>query len=320
MEDFPKVAGEHFSEWATAYAGFQTAAQSANPPDANGLLGFILPPAAWLLLPGNDEAFAPFDNPGDPPAAAAAQLPWNYQHSRWLAQNVRATAFRTAVISKLDPTALAVIKDAQGSLLGTTLTDIFNRLRAAYAVARPADLALNHAVLKRVFALPDTLEEHILRHLAAHAFASGQGVPLSEPDKTATMRESLIPCNRYSATLSLFPVLHTTVATQTFATLATMLRAAEADMAATTTAAAAGYAHATVTTPQQQIASLEATVRQLQMDIAAGRSTGRNPPADRTQYCWSHGRGYHSSADCKHPREGHQTDATRRNPKGGKPA
>jgi hypothetical protein len=55
-------------------------------------------------------------------------------------------------------------------------------------------------------------------------------------------------------------------------------------------------------------------------DGGAGRDSNTKKGPDPAGYCWSHGWcvGYgHNSTTCEHPKEGHQSNATRQNIKGG---
>jgi hypothetical protein len=70
MEPFPSVPGQHSAEWRSVLASIYSYANNVSTGQEGGLLGFILPPAVYLLDYGH--AFFPYVHPGPPPAANAA--------------------------------------------------------------------------------------------------------------------------------------------------------------------------------------------------------------------------------------------------------
>jgi hypothetical protein len=211
-------------------------------------MGACYTPAEWHVLHPLHVYEAPAD-PGDPPAQAAGQVPWRFLYDRYSNFVSREQDAKTLLLSKLDPTATAVVREPDGTLSGTRLATIILRLRTAYGVATPRELTANADALARPFQPPSLLSDHLLRHRTAHAYAAAHGAPYAEPQKVDLLIKSMLPCNLFKQPLDLYPMLHPTVAAQTFAILAGMLTEFAARSASQTTAVAAGYANA-VTAPQ----------------------------------------------------------------------
>ena len=314
-------------EWPTFFEDLKTCLQAANPPNPLGFLGACYTPAEWLLLHPHQVYEAPAD-PGDPPALAAGQVPWRFLFDRYSHFVGREQEAKTQLLSKLDTTTMSVVKEPDGTLSGTRLATIIQRLRTVYGVATPLELTANADLLGRPFSPPTLLSDHLLRHRTAHSYAAAHGAAYAEPQKVDMLTKSMLPCNLFQKPLELFPIIHRTVAAQTFEILAEMLTECAARSASQTTAVAAGYANA-VTAPQ--LATLEELLRSMQADFraasatknAAGGAAPRVTPAafapGNVHYCWTHGsKSGHPSFACTKPAQGHQVKATARSTLGGK--
>ena len=327
ISSFPRCPGAQRLEFPTLLEDLKTGLAAANPPNPLGFTGACYTAAEWAVLhPG--APYGPPADPGDPPLLAAGQVPWSFLYKRYSDFITHESACKTALLSKLDATTLAVVKERDGTLSTTPLATIIQRLRDAYQVATPADISTNSDKLKRPYSPPMPLADHLLAHRAAHAYADAQGFPILEPTKVDMLRQSLQPCNIFNETLKLFVVMFTTVVTQTFEALATMLLTAEANLASQTTVVAAGYAQAVTAV---QLSNLEELVRSLQAEVrganatkmAGGGPVARASPAafapGNVHYCWTHGsKSAHPSFACMKPAHGHQTKATAKATLGGK--
>ena len=327
LPNFPTQPDAQKLEWPIFFESLKTSLQAANPPNPLGFMGACYTPAEWLILHPHQVYEAPAD-PGDPPVLAAGQVPWKFLYDRYSNFVSREQDAKTQLLSKLDPTSTAVVREADGTLSGTRLATIILRLRTAYGVATPLELTANANALARPYQPPSLLSDHLLKHRSAHAYAAAHGAPYAEPQKVDLLIKSMLPCNLFQQPLDLYPMLYRTVLAQTFELLAGMLTECAARSASQTTVVAAGYVNA-VTAPQ--LASLEELLRSMQADFraasatknAAGGTAPRASPAafapGNVHYCWTHGaKSAHPSFACMKPAQGHQSKATAKATLGGK--
>lgn len=312
----PKFNGNHHLEWPTWYEAVLTLAQSANPPDQFGVIGFLLTQAEWELLPGNAAqlgppvvpatVFVPYPPPGIEPATQVPHAIWTSATARYSTQQYRLMKVRTAMLASLDATALAVVQERDGTTRNLTLAVMMDRLRIAYGVARVQDMNAVRTTLQLPFQPPMALADHLLRQLQQHHFAHRAKMPISEADKVEYLRASLLPCGRYALALQMFVANHPSLLLQTFELLSTEITLAESNMPVET-AASLGYAQATGRTSDS--ATIADYDRHMKMMTDFQKPAPKASP--RSLYCWTHGMGHHSGVQCKNPKPGHKCDATK---------
>jgi hypothetical protein len=110
------------------------------------------------------------------------------------------------------------------------------RLIAAYSIASPSDLLINHAVLLGHFSPPDSIPGHILKHVNAHYFATCNGQPYGSAAKIQLFRSSISGCGLFTTALLIWDAAHPTVALQTWDSLAHAITHAAASLTAASSA------------------------------------------------------------------------------------
>ena len=243
MSRFPREGRTHKEDWFSFASEIKAVAKHATPGiDPNGLLGWILPPADYLLL-SNPAPLVPFalaESAGDMPQSAAAFPSWKYRDDRCQSQQQAMSLFSQSVIRALDPVALAKAR-GEDLIENVAFPVVYARLVAAYAVASAMELTANHASLLLPFAPPADMAAHALRHADAHLFASRNGQPYSNAAKTLHFRASILQCGLFSTALAIWEAANPLVADQTWTSLSAAIT--HAAMSVTSSSAASlGYA------------------------------------------------------------------------------
>jgi hypothetical protein len=323
-------------------------------PQSQGLLGELLSPEEWELLPiwtadNPVVAYVPPPNPGPEPVFVAGTAIANsihiIQRDAWKARstlftdhNKAVNIFTLAYLRSIEKgsDAWGVIIDGSVGARSIPLRTIRARLVAHFAVMTNQDLKDNQAKLSVAF-MPASMSMrlHVQAHAKAHRLAATAGQPYSELSKVQFLIESVTPCGLFAARISsFFDVEFTLVAQQTFKRLADALVITFENRALTATAASEGFAAAAVISPSASTATMMAEIQRLSAELqrlksnagngiisaAPGvRQTNRQPDQDSEKlYCWTHGPCAHSGVNCTNPAIGHKTAATWSNKMGGR--
>ena len=126
----------------------------------HGLLGFILTPAEYQALAG--EAFAPFEHPQVFAAEANLFPIWKYEAEIFYVQCAALASFKQLLLSSLDPTAIAVVADPEGSTATATPRHILATLFAAYGSPLPEEVNSQRLSLMIPYSMEVPIRAHIL--------------------------------------------------------------------------------------------------------------------------------------------------------------
>jgi hypothetical protein len=220
--------------------------------------------------------------------------------------------FMTAMVTSLGPAVCTLVEDP---LFGTTLLACDTLYAALYGhLGRllPSDLtALRANLADTVFVSGvDDIRLFIAHHRITHGTFAVNLQPIGNEQQIATLRAALVPCGLWEGVFAHFIQRYYEPVQQTFAHYEELLLQAADNMLSTATAGTSGYAHGAAVSH----------CKGCQCGIAAAVTTATAAPrALTTFYCWTHGAGGHSGADCKHIATGHQPSATRSSAHGGNP-
>ena len=278
----------------------------------HGLLGFILTPAEYQALAG--EVFAPFEHPQVFAAEANLFPIWKYEAEIFYVQCAALASFKQLLLSSLDPTAIAVVADPEGSTATATPRHILATLFAAYGSPLPEEVNSQRLSLMIPYSMEVPIRAHILHHTTVHAFLLRADAGITEVEKIFNLIASLSQCGLYTQAIAAYQRQFPTTLQQTFAALSLEIIALQLTTPTAPTAASAGYA----LTVGGAHSSASSTARILQLEALVATLRAPPPPKPSKQYCWTHGNTRHSSADCRSPHAGHNTMATAANKLGGK--
>jgi hypothetical protein len=113
FEPFPSVPGQHDAEWPARLSQISTHANFVSTGQQGGLLGYILPAAAYQARYGH--AFQPADHPGQLPAANAAAGAWKIyeiQLANWKFESSAIQSLMRAIFKSLDAVSKSWFFDA----------------------------------------------------------------------------------------------------------------------------------------------------------------------------------------------------------------
>ena len=343
IDDFPGDGKSHrlaFPQWQTGLFGVA----STIGPRTYGMLGFLLAPADWLALPGNNGPFVPLQDPGARPAQAAALSAWKVDHEAFADEQANIQTLKRAYLLSLDTEATAVVSEPQWGTIRRTLADMHARLVAAYAVLSAGDIEeLEQNLLVPFQPTTQSVRDYIQAHTDAAAALDAAGSALSAQKRFQLLRKGTRDVPPFDKTVAHYVEQNQAVAAQTFDGLAAALRAKADNTLTTATTGSAGYAGAatplreedldtdmalaaaglgTITLTREDLRQLiaDAIEQSRQADRSArqaDRSSGRNKQP--THWCWTHGDNFtHQSDKCIHPGQGHRKQATKQNKLGSK--
>jgi hypothetical protein len=264
---FPQDGRTHSEDWFRFDSEVRILLKNATPGiDPNGLLGWVLSPADYLLL-RNPQPLVPFALAPDPgPRPAAANFPgWKYDADTKVTQQIAMSSVTLEIITACDGTSLTRARGPE-SIENVPLPIAYGRLTAAYAVASPSALSASYDTLLRPFTPPGLMPDHCLRHSEAHLFALRSGHPYDEVSKVRHFRASLASCGLFTTALLIWDSAHPLVADQTWASISDAMLFAAASLSSASTASL-GYALAAVATPVLATSPLE----DLQAEVTALR-------------------------------------------------
>jgi hypothetical protein len=302
---------------------------------ANGFLGIVMETAPYLARAG--EAFILPTHPGTQPAHAAtatqAQITaTNRQYDAKLDDFRRYTqvreAMRQQILTAVDSTFYDVLEDETFGYADVTIITLLQHLHNEYALLTDDDLENNRKRLSEPWT-PDEPFETLwtkIKHLRAVAHAGGE--PLTDSTVIRLTLISLEQAGVYAHSIRNWRDKPET--DKTWANFIPHFTLGEKERIRSLTAAAAGYHGANIDSIPQPMSFLAAA----RVPSAPSHITVGNGPAPNTDpgplsfhcngvplsYCWTHGLNrnpQHTSATCSHPSEGHKTDATLDNRKGG---
>jgi len=304
----------------------------------HGLVDLILTDAEWHSLPGN--AAAPnaagiLVHPPRPtnirpqPLAANAAAPaialYNREVERFETITDRTAALKQRALLSFGPDHCLTVADPVFGTTYLSVRDMLDILDPLYGVASASTILTWKATLTRSIAPTDSVEHVLARHRAVHNQLLRAGQPLSEFDKLDILHQTFAPLPAILGIIAAYKIGAPALADQTFARLSTYILAQAPNIVATT--GSHGYAAAAL--PALDIPALIAAAVQAHvssMPRRGGRKHRAPPspappdvPRQPHSYCWTHGTGFHSSAECRHPHPTlHQAGATAVNKLGGR--
>ena len=246
-----------------------------------GLLGFLLPEAAFQARAG--APFVPFAHPGpEPPAPHNAEEDrvwkhWEFKLKQYQTQQAEYNSFLQAVIDLLSPSTQRAMHAPGTDLSDRSLRWILEYLDTTFGTLTPADYEANEALLRETYVEGTSFREFLAHHRKCHHIAA-TATPLTETSKVSYLRKAVENNQRLARALDLWTLQHTTIASQTFESLATTLENHHDNSPCTATSASVGYtAAAAVTTPD--FATLLTMLAPHLPQLAAMAATGGRAPA-----------------------------------------
>lgn len=277
-------------------------AEGANPP-----LYTVLPQAA---VPVGTAAA---------PITLEVMLNYTAQRKDFDEQEEQVYAFQAAFIKALPPSAIAYIEGVHNTKVhNIQLQTVITDLRAHYGTITPESLGTFTNKLKIPYTPDKDISEFLLSHLLIHNELALNQVPLAEHEKVRFLQEALTPSGQFAQIFTLFNNANRTVASRTFAELSSTIKHNKDAIIATSQSL--GYtASATTTQSPPTIQTLLAEITSLRSQIQSAAATANAPQLGPppSQYCWTHGLGYHAGAQCLNPAADHQSHATNTNRMGG---
>jgi len=302
-------------------------------PDATGLVGLVLSPAAFAAMHGSQAPYVPLDPPAEVRDAATT-----FRHHAFAAERRATSLLRTMVFESVPEGILAATPDYDhvGSLghRGITLVNLMGHLRTIYGTP---SVGRHQAALAAIQEPQGTrsLEELIGEHVRQHAIARVCGQPIPEAAQIRSLLASLQPRLRTVASHSyrMYAEGEASFATHRFAPfmvrLRTALRAAEdvgGDFCPEEPSSTALAARTPFPARDPVLVALKDLTARLDRLTVEKKKEGHASPASSSaspsrprrdaEFCWTHGPGAHASRDCRNPKAGHQPSATLRDKKG----
>ena len=268
-------------------------------PQERGLLGFALPADQWLLVPGVDGPFVALVRPDRPAAnAAAATISfWKNDQDQFMAERSAVLEATAKIIACLDIVARQVIEDPVHGTRNRTLLEILTLIEAEYGIVTVAEIRRLKVSLADPWDPSTEMGAHVQRHEEIHAILHANHEAISHSTKTEFFFGSLSNLSweelghPFREAIVFFYNTHATIDTQTWA--AAKRAIITAYNSRTSTMGSLGYAAPTSAVATKRVETAK-------------------------HYCWTHGPGRHSSADCQQPATGHKTTATMANKQGGR--
>ena len=304
-----------------------------------GLIGFLVTPAEWLALPFPANhvavAFAPILDPGAEPILAnnanalavsvhnADWNTWKLHFSEFQGQRKECLDFKNAMLDALDPISRELMKDPIHGTRGITLREIDARLVNAYGVLSSADISKNEDILRVPYHGGNSFRDFAAAQRLAHTVALRNGQPFPEAQKVQFLLAALKPCGIFTLRCQMWQVEFPQVANQTFELLVTAIQEFADNLSHDSTSSSSGFTAAVNISNTSDIYSLiTSAVAAAVANLPSNKTSVDNvptraTPAQNSVYCWTHGIGYHSSANCRNPASGHVPNATLRNKHGG---
>lgn len=184
-----------------------------------------------------------------------------------------------------------------------SVRDMRLNLNAVYGILQAHDHRHLESLLKTPFTPGMDMDKHINMFQRVINKFELAGDPLSPTQQYLHLFHSMLTHPDYSSLVSDFEQ-HKAQDQHTFANLARALRLKAGHLSHIATAnAAISPASASQVIPPNN-ASNRFTINGITYEAP-------------TQYCWSHGHGFHSSKNCKRPKENHKSNATKANKMGG---
>jgi len=310
-------------------------AQSLNPTAGPaGALGFLLP-EEYAALTGAS-SFVPLEKPKPEDTAAYKAKKRDYDREQEAKATLRREVFASVPAPVLERT---LGYDADYGVLRLDLRVLWETLRKRAVFASHAIYEKALAALAAPYAMGTSMEGYISGHAALHRECATLGYTLNQGDKlrfflgglggyegpfatTLAVWEERVGQNPEQRTFEdggsqapLPPLLHaedkpktrqkeascaSTSTAPEYEGLATVIRRAAMRFPPAALATAATFGTRIQDPPQPPVA-------------AATASNARKP----VLWCWTHGKGAHSSAECRKRAKGHRPEATATHPMGG---
>ena len=322
IKNFPQQDKSHRESWPLFEASVWDRLEEASF-GPYGLMGFGMS-AANLTALTIDGVHAPLANPGvlvaNPTAAQTAAFKYSKECYDKEIEIVK--LIKGQVLSALSEEAKAHVTEPIFGTRRITLRAAMDILRAEYGLLAPMDIDRQKTVLEAPLQTGTPVREHLRKHLEAHAVYVTAGQAMAEADKVSALKKSVKHVPALKAATAHFARTNATVATQTFALLATALGQAEDNGDLEETSGSVGYSAAiteqfSMATMAKLVAAEMRKTDQRQTTTTQGTIGAKRGKSLRA-YCWTHGPCAHSGIACKAPHEGHIATATSDNRQGGR--
>lgn len=200
-----------------------------------------------------------------------------------------------------------------------TLRDIMAILKDNYGTLTAHELEQQKRLLLEPYSPSSPIREYTRRHKVVHTACESAGQAMSAAEKVQHLRAGVRHVPQFAAAVQHYLMTTPSVAQQTFTALADILAQAEDNGDPSPTAGSAGYSAATVGAPREATFTLSEVTAMISAAVAKALqdSSTTAPKRQSTQYCWTHGPSAHSSRDCRAPAQGHITEATNTDRRGG---
>jgi hypothetical protein len=252
--------------------------------------------------------------------------------------------FRLALMGSLQGSPQEEIRQHLAmELANATIPQLVNAIRARFMHLNVSQFRELEIQLENPFVPEQLLSDFLATHLRVHRQLAAFNRPLAEHRKVYLLTQALGPCHLYDYAISMFEHEHRiNPDAATFDALSRLLRdfrppqgtagthgySAHSAMATTTDALLSTTAATKVaggsgipTTPEGILAMFNQMLASLHSHPSVNSATtgNRSEPKKQnpTQYCWTHGLGFHIGSQCRNPASGHVEHATNGNRLGG---
>lgn len=271
----------------------------------NPITGAFQDPIGYALQHPAATVFVDDTAPVHPGDTVTLLADFNTRTERFLRRRAVVATSTATVLRSLPAEARLALADDTGGMRHVTLRLISDAMRLRYSSPTVAAIFSTRQAMHTPIALASDFDRAVavLRQLFGTMDAWNQ--PLSQYDRFNILLQAVTTGGLDIAlTMIYYRSINPAITQQTFDSLASHLSAFFRSQVAVTTSAL-GYAAAVVPPP--------AAVSMAAVPRPAARS-----PRDATKYCWTHGMGMHTGAECNTKRSGHVDSATAADKRGGK--
>jgi len=332
----PHFSKDNYSEWESDLVSAAIYSFSQRL-DGTGLAGWILSKELFATMPNADHPWEACEDPKRCPNAESTA-----QRSMFIAERQAMTVIRQLIINSLPKGILALAPDFNhsGPLGANTIAipKLLSWLRQQYGDNTVSTLQHVLNALHEPWN-GESIEDLIGRHLHAHAMAASDRYhqTLPESQKIDLFLRIILPrdtTGTIAKTIQDWYTRYPSITTQQFGSNDGIAEAVRKSLAAidaanshvrddatnqllTLSSAALVSTKDPLNEILERLRRLETSTKQPTPTSRPRNSTPPKSSRSRNAYCWTHGLGSHCSSQCNHPADGHFSNATTANRRGG---
>ena len=291
-----------FREWKASIIS----AAAVVPGRRHGLVGYLVSGPTYAAL--YREQFEPTAHPGHLPSAGAQYPAYKDRKKTFERVDGARELFKASLTIAIAGPALATICP-QLYTNSMTLADMWAALERAYGTPTVQELAILWDSL--LAPLITNYEAFVLQQASIICQLREHGMAPPERALLVNHKRAISGTPHLAASLNLYDVNHRLIDDQNLDELITHLRDADAKAKAPA-AAELGYGIAPLPAPERALAVAAAVAPK-----SAPRPHHKAKSHSSQPYCWTHGFRGHSSVQCHRRADGHITDATAADRRGG---